>query len=92
VELTGFEPVTPALRKMWSKRCDQELLRVTAGLWGSCGASDVIPSETPDVRDVACAAPVHDGNTISGRWATTLGAQVRWNTPPARRPMGPNVW
>jgi hypothetical protein len=23
VELTGFEPVTPSLRKMWSNRCDQ---------------------------------------------------------------------
>ena len=41
VELTGFEPVTPSLRKMRSKRCDQGKRHSMAGLWGGCGASDV---------------------------------------------------
>jgi hypothetical protein len=41
VELTGFEPVTPSLRKMRSKRSDQGKRLPFAGLWASCGASDV---------------------------------------------------
>jgi len=41
VELTGFEPVTPSLRKMWANSSDQEKRHVIGGLWGGCGASDV---------------------------------------------------
>jgi hypothetical protein len=47
VELTGFEPVTPSLRKMRSKRSDQAKRPPIQGLWGGCGASDVSPGETP---------------------------------------------
>ena len=45
VELTGFEPVTPSLRKMWSRPSDQAKQYAFTGLWGSCGASDVRHSE-----------------------------------------------
>ena len=41
MELIGFEPTTPSLRKMWSKRCDQAIQPSVTGLWGDCGASDV---------------------------------------------------
>ena len=46
VELTGFEPVAPSLRKTRTKRCDlgfQAHLRV---LWRGCGTSDVRRRET----------------------------------------------
>jgi len=46
VELTGFEPVTPSLRKMWSKRCYQATRRASVVLWGGCGPRDVRPGET----------------------------------------------
>jgi len=46
VELTGFEPVTPSLRKMRSKPSDQGKRRVIAALWGGCGVSEVSPGET----------------------------------------------
>ena len=46
MELTGFEPVTPSLRKMRSKRCDQAIQHMLTGLWGGCGASDVRRRET----------------------------------------------
>ena len=41
MELTGFEPVTPSLRKMRSKRPDQGKQPSIAGLGGCRGASDV---------------------------------------------------
>jgi hypothetical protein len=41
VELTGFEPVTPSLRKMWSKPSDQGKRGPFAGLWAGCGPSHV---------------------------------------------------
>ena len=41
MELTGFEPVTPSLRKMRSKPSDLGKQVHNAGLWGGCGASDV---------------------------------------------------
>jgi hypothetical protein len=41
VELTGFEPVTPSLRKMRSDRCDQGKQVSDTGLWGGCGVNDV---------------------------------------------------
>ena len=41
MELTGFEPVTPSLRKMRSKPSDQRKRHLLAGLWVGCGASDV---------------------------------------------------
>ena len=40
-ELTGFEPVTPSLRKMWSDRSDQGIWRARAALWGGGGTSDL---------------------------------------------------
>jgi len=46
VELTGFEPVTPSLRRMWSEPSDQGKRRSTICLWGGCGASDVRHGET----------------------------------------------
>ncbi len=45
MELTGFEPVTPSLRKMRSKPSDQEFYSRSKGLWSDCGASDVRRSE-----------------------------------------------
>jgi len=49
VELTGFEPVTPSLRKMWSKPSDQGKQPTSAVLWRGCGTSQVRPRETrPD--------------------------------------------
>jgi hypothetical protein len=45
VELTGFEPVTPSLRKMRSKPYDQGKRPPVAGLWSGCGASDVMHRE-----------------------------------------------
>ena len=47
VELTGFELVTPSLRKMQSKPCDQGKRGVLAGLWGGCGTSVVRGGERP---------------------------------------------
>jgi len=41
VELTGFEPVTPSLRKMRSDSCDQEKQNAVAGVWRVCGTSVV---------------------------------------------------
>jgi len=41
VELTGFEPVTPSLRKMQSNSFDQGFHGSLVGLWDGCGASDV---------------------------------------------------
>ena len=41
VELTGFEPVTPSLRKMWSEPPDQGKWHRISRLWGGCGASHV---------------------------------------------------
>jgi len=41
VELTGFEPVAPSLRKMWSKRCDEGKQGVLKALWRGCGTSGV---------------------------------------------------
>ena len=41
MELTGFEPVTPSLRKMRSNRFDQGTWPSTPGLWPGCGASHV---------------------------------------------------
>ena len=46
VELTGFEPVTPSLRKMWSNTSDQGKRLPLTGLWSGCGTSDVRPRET----------------------------------------------
>ena len=46
VELTGFEPVTPSLRKMRSNRFDQGTRLALVGLWGGCGPSDVRGGET----------------------------------------------
>jgi len=46
VELTGFEPVTPSLRKMRSNRADQGKRYALAGLWRDCGASGVRRGET----------------------------------------------
>ena len=46
VELRGFEPLTPSLRKMWSKSSDQEERHSLVVLWGSCGASHARLSET----------------------------------------------
>jgi hypothetical protein len=47
VELTGFEPVTPSLRKMGSARSDQGKQRPSADLWGGSGASHVRQGEMP---------------------------------------------
>ncbi len=41
VELRGFEPLTPSLRKMWSKPSDQGKRRLEAGLWAGRGARHV---------------------------------------------------
>ena len=41
MELTGFEPVTPSLRKMRSKPSDQGEQGPLKALWSGCGASDV---------------------------------------------------
>jgi hypothetical protein len=41
VELGGFEPPTPSLRKMRSKPYDQGEWRASKVLWGGCGPSDV---------------------------------------------------
>jgi hypothetical protein len=46
VELTGFEPVTPSLRKMRSDPSDQGKRPLLVGLWGGCGPSDVRHGET----------------------------------------------
>ena len=46
MELTGFEPVTPSLRKMRSQPSDQEKRHTVRILWGGRGASDVSPRET----------------------------------------------
>ena len=46
VELTGFEPVAPSLRKMRSNTCDQGKRQPLAGLWGGCGTSGVRHRET----------------------------------------------
>ena len=45
VELTGFEPVTPSLRKIRSKTSDQEKRYVIAVLWSGCGAIPVRQGE-----------------------------------------------
>jgi len=45
VELTGFEPVTPSLRKMRSNGVDLGQRHPQSGLWGGCGASDVMQRE-----------------------------------------------
>ena len=45
-ELTGFEPVTPALRKMRSKRSDLGKRTTSRVLWSGCGASEVRLRET----------------------------------------------
>ena len=41
VELTGFEPVAPSLRKMRSNARDQGKRCALRVLWGACGPSDV---------------------------------------------------
>jgi len=41
VELTGFEPVTPSLRKMQSNHSDQGKQHDLAGLWSGCGTGHV---------------------------------------------------
>jgi hypothetical protein len=41
VELRGFEPLTPSLRKMWSKSSEQGKRHQFSGLWSGCGASHV---------------------------------------------------
>lgn len=41
MELTGFEPVTFSLRKMWSNSCDQGFCSDNRCLWRSCGTSVV---------------------------------------------------
>ena len=46
VELTGFEPVAPSLRKMWSKPSDQGKRAQFWVLWHGCGASDGRRGET----------------------------------------------
>jgi len=46
VNLTGFEPVTPSLRKMQSKPSDQEKRHPIPGLWRGCGTSVVRHRET----------------------------------------------
>lgn len=46
VELTGFEPLTPSLRKMRSQLSDQEKCRPKVVLWGGCGSSHVRPRDT----------------------------------------------
>ena len=45
MELAGFEPVTPSLRKMRSKPSDQGKRPCLVGLWGGRGASDVMHRE-----------------------------------------------
>jgi len=45
VELTGFEPVTPSLRTMRSKRRYQGEHFVRVGLWRGCGTSGVNSTE-----------------------------------------------
>ena len=45
VELTGFEPVAPSLRKMCSNCADQGNGLRFPGLWSGCGASDVMHRE-----------------------------------------------
>jgi hypothetical protein len=46
MELAGFEPAAPSLRKMRSKPSDQGELPLIPGLWSSCGASHVRRRET----------------------------------------------
>ena len=46
MELAGFEPAAPSLRKMWSKLCDQGKWQAQTRLWGGCGASEVRNGET----------------------------------------------
>ena len=46
VELIGFEPTTPSLRKMRSKRSDQGFWTHSGSLWRACGTSEVRPGET----------------------------------------------
>jgi hypothetical protein len=52
VELTGFEPGAPSLRKMRSKRSDQGKRHVFTVLWRGCGTSDVRHRETGGVGGV----------------------------------------
>jgi len=46
VELTGFEPVTPSLRKMPSQRCDQGVCSHSGSLGRGSGTSVARPGET----------------------------------------------
>ena len=46
MELAGFEPVTPSLRKMQSKPSDQGKRLDLVGLWRGCGTSHVRQGET----------------------------------------------
>jgi len=50
VELTGFEPVTPSLRKMRSNGCDKGKRTTFSVLWSGCGASYVKRGESVSVR------------------------------------------
>jgi hypothetical protein len=52
VELTGFEPVTPSLRKMRSHRSDQGKRYLLEVLWSVCGTSGVSRGETQKVNKV----------------------------------------
>ena len=46
MELGGFEPPTPSLRKMWSNRCDQGKRLAPAYVGRACGTSVVRCGET----------------------------------------------
>ena len=56
VELTGFEPVTPSLRKMQSKPPDQGKRHSFKGLWRGCGTSHVRHGKT---RQAFLPSPSH---------------------------------
>jgi hypothetical protein len=51
VELTGFEPVAPSLRKMRSKSSDQGKRHPLEVLWSVCGTSGVSRGETQKVNE-----------------------------------------
>ena len=74
MELTGFEPVTPSLRKMRSTPSDQGIRLPLEGLWRGCGTNKVRRGETCDLSQPEsgwCPAPSigagHEWGLLAGR-------------------------
>jgi hypothetical protein len=69
VKLEGFEPPTPSLRKMWSRRCDLGKRHPFMVLWGGCGVSDVRHRELwCDPVSPELIAKTLTGGDLPGRW------------------------